>query len=118
MWLSLLSVSGVAATIKCNDFAKAEVEMKKEMKSEIENLNKVRKQIDSTKNTINDFNKNCQNASSSKCNPAMYSMMTSQMPLLSGQESNLEAKIVNLKIKSEETHDKWTACKQAMAIRK
>lgn len=114
----VVSLSVKAATVKCADFANSEAKMQKEMKSEIETLNKVRKQIDSTKTAINDYNKNCQSTSSSKCNPAMYSMMTSQMPLLSGQESNLETKIANLKTKSTEAHNNWTACKQAMAIRK
>ena len=115
---SFISVTVVAATIRCQDFAKSEAKMQKEMKSEIELLNKVRKQIDSTKIAINDYNKNCQNASSTKCNPAMYSMMTSQMPLLSGQESTLQMKIADLKTKSIETHEQWTDCKKATALRK
>ena len=115
---SFFSVTLVAATIKCQDFAKSETKMQKEIKSEIENLNKVRKQIDSTKIAINDYNMNCQKASSTKCNPAMYSMMTSQMPLLSGQESVLQMKIAGLKTKSTEAHDQWTDCKKATALRK
>ena len=116
--LQLISAVAFAKNIKCQDFTATENKLNAESEKLSKNLVQINQQISSMQTEVDKFNKNCQNSSSSSCNPGMHNMMMSQLPILSGQKNKTESDIVNLKTKATLAHENFINCKKAMALRK
>ncbi len=115
---SLNTSLGLAKNINCLQFADILDKTNTDIKIQNKNLKQSSKQIESNKVVINNYNKNCRNASGANCNSAMYDMIISQMPLLAGQQSQTESKISNLKTLASEANENFISCKNAVKIQK
>jgi hypothetical protein len=116
--LQLMSAGVFAKNIKCQDFTNTENKLNVESEKLSKNLIQLNQQLISMQAEVDKYNKNCQNSSSSNCNPGMHNMMMSQLPILTGQKNKTESDIVALKTKATEAHDNFLNCKKAMAVRK
>ena len=120
----LMSGLAFAKNIKCQDYATTEKKLNLESEKLGKSLIQINQQLTSMKTEVDNYNKNCQSASSTsttssaKCNPGKQNMMMSQLPIISGQKNKTESDIVNLKTKASAEHENFINCKKAMAIRK
>ena len=114
--ITLSSSLTLAKKINCQVFNDIIAKANTQQSIQNKNLKQNLKQIESNKKAIDDYNKNCRNASGAQCNPALYSMMASQMPILEGQRSQAEAKIANLKLQASKANEDLIGCKASVKI--
>ncbi len=100
----------IFAKKSCSEISEQQKKISAEILFQKTKLQKLRKQIDSNKIAIDQYNKNCQNASGPKCQPAMYSMFISQMPIYEGQQSEIADRLAKSDKQMTEINKKYVEC--------